>query len=356
MTYDQTLYLFKKKSISELKGELFQCGLEIDGFEDEEVGETCLRDVFSQQTISLTIDLEPIDIAEIEHAFEIEKGKILGGFCFESSHGEDAQKIDSFAKKLIDKFGGYLFDPQCDSITYPKVLERKNETQLRSRVLTLKWLVQDLGTSRSEEICKQILSANKASETQTKKALESIRSKKYCFLDWKIHYPCLRAEITVPCGVEALHSEIPFVAYTLDLDHRYFQRNQSEVSELRQLLVDGACTLKSFYAAAYVRDNIINENGKLEEDEHSDQVFFGRGNKWTGIPDYDMWLAWFGDDLKKKLPKNILEKLNKENGNLLQQGEHPSLPVDMSEFAIKFPDSLLNIEFFEPLRIGVDKK
>lgn len=356
MTYDQTLYLFKKKSISELKGELFQCGLEIDGFEDEEVGETCLRDVFSQQTISLAIDLEPISIAEIEYAFGIEKGKILGGFCFESSHGEDAQKIDGFAKKLIDKFGGYLFDPQCDSITYPKVLERKNETQCRSRVLTLKWLVRDLGTSRSEEICKQILSANRSSETQTKKALESIRSKKHCLLDWKIHYPCLRAEITVSYGVEALQSEIPFVAYTLDLDHRYFQRNQSEVSELRQLLVDGACTLKSFYAAAYVRDNIINENGRLEEDEHSDKVFFGRGNKWTGIPDYDMWLAWFGDELKMKLPNNILEKLNKDNGNLLQQGERPMLPVNMQEVAVKFPDSLLNVEFFEPLKIGVDKK
>lgn len=356
MTYDQTLYLFEKKSISELKGELFQCGLEIDGFENEEVGETCLRDVFSQQTISLAIDLEPIDIAEIEHAFEIENGKILGGFCFESSHGEDAQKIDGFAKQLIDKFGGYLFDPQCDSISYPKVLERKHETRFRSRVLTLKWLVQDQGTSNTEEICKQILSANNASEIQAKKAIQSIRSRKKFLLDWKIHYPCLRAEITVPSGAEALHSEIPFVAYTLDLDDRYFQRNQSEIIGLRQLLVDGARTLKSFYAAAYVRDNVINESGKLEEDEHSDQVFFGRGNKWTGIPDYDMWLAWFGDDLKMKLPSNILEKLNKDNGNLLQQGEHPMLPVNMQEFALKFPDSLLNVEFFEPLKIGVDKK
>lgn len=356
MTYDQTLYLFKKKSISELKGELFQCGLEIDGFEDEEVGETCLRDAMSQQTISLAIDLEPISIADIEHTFEIEKGKILGGFCFESSHGKDAQRIDGFAKKLIDKFGGYLFDPQCDSITYPKVLERKHETQFRSRVLTLKWLVQDLGTSRSEEICKQILSANKATEAQMENAIKSIRSRKQCLLDWKIHYPCLRVEITVPSGVDAIHSEIPFVAYTLDLDDRYFQRNQSEIGDLRQLLVDGARTLKSFYAAAYVRDYVINENGKLEEDEHSDKVFFGRGNKWAGIPDYDMWLAWFGDDLKKKLPNNILEKLSKDNGNLLEQGERPMLPVHMCKFALKFPDSLLNVEFFEPLKIGVDKK
>lgn len=308
---------------------------------------------------------------DVEDLPELLAGAILSPrYLVEMSSPAAATSADrtlakKIAKRLAENLRGAVYDPQAEALVWPRKRRRDyaaaSEKQ-RIRLVTLAWYFRLCQPELVVELLRKLRAAcpealprrygdyepfqhtmqpgDDARFVAFWRDLEARETSK--MLHWKAQSPCFGGGVCFPDQRERYPSGQPVgipgatkcIRIDIDFDGRALHGDARWSSAVVDLLRSTAEQLEAFYAAGYVRRNVIAKRSLWFDDESEDcSMPF---SDFTGLPAKPTWLAWFGPSYARHVAEHLQGCAERRSGGawFFQGGPEP---MDADELAARFP-------------------
>lgn len=363
MSLDFTVYLHSEPSEDILKGIYRAEGLSIENSEGADTDEVDLvfRDSDGEHWINV---LGPFAVLA-EDLPEIDSPELNGSrWLLELSTGfSDAVALDKtlrLAERLVDRFGGALYDSQSGAVTYPTVVARDESRDRTIRMLTLRWFFESDGFLPDKVLvfldCLKRLYPEclpKAFGFQPLK-YQYVVGEEERFIDdlhkasressGSVYWRPVSSSINCTMNLQpGGHSEgRPCTSIEIYLDCAELEK-PAELARVEKLFIAVSVELESFYAGAFVTRNVHITDRELGLGFDTERLGEGPGAVWNGIPDVPTWLTWFGDtETRAKIADSLDDRYLSHDGRLMKIGDRPLDSDELRGLFPRLPDSVVN--------------
>lgn len=270
-----------------------------------------------------------------------------------------------YAKELVRKFGGFLYNEESAELIYPRKLFGRHETlQLHpttADVVTLCWFfLEKLPDEKIQKFldliaerasfclpirfgCSEPLQGN-FKRDGTKQFIDVCKRDResFGFTTWTTKSPCITGSIAIPKkGQHYAALKDDRLCSTIELDFDLNELDESwNANELAELLTVVASTLDAHYAGALLNRGVERRGGNVYFSPHC----FDSSTNWRGIPDRKTWLTWFGPELKQQLADVLKDWRLEHDGQFLRMGEQPLSPEEIGNAFPHIPDRLVDLD------------
>lgn len=278
----------------------------------------------------------------------------------EAAIGKDRSLAKSIAQSIAKKYEGALYDPQVDSVLWPKSRPRSYRAPVeeqRTRVVNMEWFLPfDVLASVSAPLFLALLrrycpeaeptrfgtfeplqhKSAPGDDSEFLRVWSEVASAPYggSFF-WNAKSPCFGGSVGY-CDPRDDHRPAcgeRFVRLSITLDGRALEGQVRWCEIVVALFQRIASEMAAFYAAAYVERNVIARRS-LWYDGESESIALMRSRWWVGLPSKPTWLAWYGGPYRDRLRASIPNAANHAAGVLLRNGEPP---LDTDQLKGVFP-------------------
>lgn len=274
--------------------------------------------------------------------------------------GKDRSLAKSVAQAIAKKYEGALYDPQEDSVLWPKSRPKSYRAPVeeqRIRLVNLEWFLPfGVPASESAPLLLALLrrycpeaeptrfgtfeplqhKSAPGDDSEFLRVWSEVASAPYgdSFF-WKAKSPCFGGSVGY-CDPREDHRPERgerFVRLSVDFDGRALEGEARWCEVVVSLFRQIASEMAAFYAAAYVERNVIAKRS-IWYDGESESIALMRSRWWVGLPSKPTWLAWYGGPYSDQLRARIATVEDHATGVLLRNGE---LPLDTDQLKGVFP-------------------
>jgi hypothetical protein len=138
-----------------------------------------------------------------------------------------------------------------------------------------------------------------------------------------------------------IRGRLPMLTLWIGDERWFYSESMREESIGRFLSL--ARSLRSFYAAAYVKRDGILSRGELSFDPEDNRDTFRTDENWKGLPTSPPWLSWYGIPYRKTLLATFAQTEARvyEDGIFFKCGQEPHHAAALVDKFPKFPQDLL---------------
>jgi hypothetical protein len=370
MSYDLSLALAKRPTVSAIARALRRAGLEAHG----EIRQEFLAVSRSDPSIALDVT-GPIRIQDPEAIEEhllgaVPKPRWAMAISRPAAAGDEGVRLAiQVAEELAAAFAGAVYDEQTENLLFPTDT-RASVARVpdKIRVVRLTWLLHH--ARGGSETAASLLAAIReyfpaalpirygdfeplryrfeaGQEHAFAQLWERLNHATVPLLFWKAEPPCLG-------GTAFLLGQKPDPAQPVQIDlafdGRVLETSEQARDAIITLFVGAARRLGAFYAAGYVERNWIIRRRALSGDGLTEMLAITRKSIWDGFPQFPVWLTWFGRPYASRVRQSLdgypvdeyPEGLALRIADLPQDldqlaGRYPSLPDEFSRHAAGSP-------------------
>ena len=309
--------------------------------------------------------VEAEDLPELLAATVLSPRYLVEISCPAAATSGDRALAKKIAKQLAVDLRGAVYDPQPDALVWPKKRRRDYAApsgKQRIRLVTLVWYVRHGQAELVVDLLRSLRAAcpealprrygdyeplqhrmtpdDDAHFVAFWRKLEARETRKMFF--WKAQSPCFGGGASFPDQRENYPSGQPVgipgatrcTRIDMDFDGRALHGDARWSSAVANLLRAVAKRLGAFYAAGYVRRDVIAKRSLWFDDETETLAI--PFSDFTGLPAKPTWLAWFGPCYAPHVTGHVQGCAEPQSGGawFFQGGPEP---MDADELAGRFP-------------------
>jgi hypothetical protein len=254
------------------------------------------------------------------------------------------------ARHFAEAFGGGVYDPQQDAVVWPRRRRqyRPAAAEERIRLVNVEWFVPPsraqalpekwlelAGSLLKEALPRRYGTFEPLQHRIDESGLEGFstfwreqgESPYGGDFFWTATPPCFGGSAFFPDprepGPRWASAAARYIGLSADFDGRALERDEPWREAVAALFLELAAGVGAFYAAGYVKRNVIAKRGQIWHDQDTESLHLSR-RWWEGLPPHPTWLAWFGDPYRSMVESAVRDHVTEERpeGLLHRLGRH----------------------------------